>query len=456
MSEADTLSGNPGVLPHNLDAERAVLGAILLAPQITGDVAQILEAEDFYNPGHRWIFSAALTLYESQGSFDPILVGEELRSMGKLEEAGGEEYLDSLPLSVSSHALVEDYARLIREKSLLRKLWEAGTRVGQLALRGGEKLEVILDKAEQLVFDLAQRLHHGEARSVMEILKDFYEKIDRLRDREARMTGLQTGFADLDDLTAGLHAGELIIVAGRPSMGKTSFANNLVDRLSVDQGIPGAIFSLEVSSEQVVQNILCIHGRLDAQRLRHGFISKAEMEKLRNTASRIYEAPIYVDESQGLNTLGIRHKARRLVKAHGIKYIIIDYLQLMEGDRWARAEGRQQEISRISRSLKALARELEIPVIALSQLNRAVEQRDDHRPRMSDLRESGSIEQDADVVLLLHREEYFKPTEENRGVAEIIVAKQRNGPTGTVRLHFEKRCMRFDSLADPNAQAGLG
>ncbi len=456
MSEVDIHARDPGVLPHNQDAERAVLGAILLAPHTTGDVAQILDPQDFYVPAHRWIFEAALDLYEKQGNFDPILVGEELRKRGKLQEAGGEDYLDGLPMSVSSHALVESYAQVIRDKALLRRLWEAGTRVTQLAMEGGEDSGKVLDEAERLVFDLAQKLHQGEAKPVKELIKDFYDKIDRLRDRDARMTGLQTGFADLDDLTAGLHPGELIIVAGRPSMGKTSFANNLVDRLSVGQGIPGAIFSLEVSSEQVVQNILCIHGRLDAQRLRHGFISKAEMEKLRNTASQIYEAPIYVDESQGLNTLGLRHKARRLVRSYGVKYIIIDYLQLMEGDRVARSEGRQQEISRISRSLKTLARELEIPVIALSQLNRAVEQRDDHRPRMSDLRESGSIEQDADVVMLLHREEYFKPTEENRGIAEVIIAKQRNGPTGTVRLHFEKRCMRFDSLADPNAAGTLG
>ena len=442
-------------LPHNLDAERSLLGSILIDSGSLGLVSEILEPGDFHSPAHEIIFAALKILEEGGEAVDSIVLGEHLRREGRLAQAGGEDYLDGLPQDASSLSLVEVHARLVRDKAMLRKLIRTGREVTRLGLEGRGEVGGLVDRAEEAVSSLGQSLHGGDSRAVGDILHQVYERIEVLRNKEDRLTGLSSGFQDLDDLTAGLHPGELLIVAGRPSMGKTSFANNLVDRISMTGKVPAAIFSLEVAAEQVVQNLLCIHSRVDAQRVRKGIISNQEMDRLRRSADSLYDAPIYVDDSQGLTSLGIRHKARRLAKSRGIKLVVVDYMQLMESDAPGRSESRQQEISKISRGLKSLARELDVPVVALSQLNRSVEQRDDHRPRMSDLRESGSIEQDADVVMLLHREEYFKKTDHNEGIAEVIIAKQRNGPTGTMRLHFQKECMRFDSLASGNVSETL-
>mgnify|MGYP000947038545 CR=1 FL=1 len=371
--------------------------------------------------------------------------------MNKNDAKGRLDDLAGRLREVSSSALVEEHARSVREKALLRRLIEAGEAVSRMASEPGEEVDRILDQAGKLIFEVGRDLHSGQTRRVTEILYDVYEKLQLMRSRGSRYTGLPTGFEDLDDLTTGFHPGELVIIAGRPSMGKTSFANNIIERVSVRNRRPTAIFSLEVSSEQVVQNILCIHARFDAQDFRRGRVSNTDFDLIQRATDDLYKAPIVVDDTQGLTAMGLRHKARRLKQTDKIELLIVDYLQLMEADSMRGSENRQQEISRISRSLKSLARELKIPVIALSQLNRLVEQRDDHRPRMSDLRESGSIEQDADVVLLLHREEYFKQTPQNEKIAEVIVAKQRNGPTDTIRLQFERRCMRFDSLARGNA-----
>ncbi len=448
MEKQSPLASQDTDLPYNLDAERALLGGMILNPNSIGDIAEIIKPEDFYFLPHKIIFDTIRRIYDDNRMIDPIILSEELRKAGSLDDAGGEEYIDNLPMDASSMMLMENHARLVRDKAVLRRLIETTRKISDLAMKAREDVEEIIDKAEEHIFSLSQSLHTGEAQKLGEILHEVYAKIERIREKDSRISGIPTGFEDLDNLTSGLHPGELVIIAGRPSMGKTSFANNIVDRVGVRMGRPTGLFSLEVTKEQVVQNLLCIHGLIDAQRLRRGMLNSEEMEKLRGAAALLYEAPVYIDDTQGLTTLALRHKARRLVKNFGVELVIVDYLQLMETEFSKRSETRQQEISRISRSLKGLARELEIPVVALSQLNRSVEQRDDHRPRMSDLRESGAIEQDADVVIMLHREEYYltNPGPDVKGRAEIIVAKQRNGPTGSLKLFFNSKCMRFDTL----------
>ncbi|MHC4812026.1 MAG: replicative DNA helicase [Planctomycetota bacterium] len=429
-------------MPSNVDAERAVLGALLLHPDTVGEISQVLRANDFYQPPHRLIFEAILETFDERALSDVIAVEEALLKRGRLEEAGGRDGLLDLAGCVLSAAGVQYHAEIVREKAIQRQLLETCLDVSRLAYESSTDARELLDEAERRIFEIARVSMATEVRGISDILQETFSRIELLRDRQGRITGVTTGYPDLDEVTSGLQTGELIVVAGRPSMGKTSFALNISERAAANQhGV--ALFSLEMSSQQVIQNMLCARAQIDGQALRKGRITDLQMRRLQDEAARLYEAPLFVDDTPGLTIGGLRAKCRRLKQQHDIQMIILDYLQLMTVG--GRAESRQQEIAMISRSLKSLARELKVPVVALSQLNRDVENRDDHRPRMSDLRESGAIEQDADVVMLLHRAEYYKRTEENAGLAQVIIAKQRNGPTGEVTLRFFREYMRFEN-----------
>lgn len=419
-------------MPQSLEAERSVLGALLLHADAVGDV-QFLQPEDFYLPKHQLIYQSILAAFNTRNVTDPIVVEEVLSRLGVLKDAGGREQLLDLVESVVSAAGIVYHAEIVREKSVQRRLLETCLDVARRCYDNQDAAKDLLDDAERQIFEIARMDKSGDAHSITDILQQTFERIDRLRERGSRLTGLGTDYVDLDDITGGLQPGELIIIAARPSMGKTSLALNLTERVAgLKQGV--AFFSLEMSNQQVIQNMLCCRAQIDGQAMRKGRITDQQYKRLQEEAERLYETQIFVDDTPGVTITQLRAKCRRMKQKHDIKMVVIDYLQLMTAG--GRVESRQQEISTISRGLKGLARELEVPVIALSQLNRDVENRDDHRPRMSDLRESGAIEQDADVIVLLHRDEYYKPTEANAGLAQLIIAKQRNGPTGEVTLRF--------------------
>jgi replicative DNA helicase len=429
-------------VPQNLDAERSVLGALLLHPDAVVDVT-FLKPDDFYLPKHEQIFTSILSAYNNRHATDPIVVGEELSREGRLEEVGGHEQLMDLMEGVITAAGVVYHAEIVREKAVARKLLETCLEIARKVYDNESEAKELLDEAERQIFDIAGMDKSGDAVSIADVLQSTFEKIDRLREREGRLTGLATDYYDLDDMMGGLQPGELIIIAARPSMGKTTFALNLTERVS-NHGAGIAFFTLEMSNQQVIQNMLCNRSQIDGSAMRKGRITDQQYKRLQEEAAKLYESPIFVDDTPGISITQLRAKARRLKQKHNISLIAVDYLQLMTGG--GRFESRQQEISAISRGLKSIARELSVPVIALSQLNRDVENRDDHRPRMSDLRESGAIEQDADVIILLHRDDYFNPTEENAGLAQIIIAKQRNGPVGEVTLRFFREYMRFENF----------
>ena len=428
-------------VPQNLDAERSVLGALLLHSDAVVDVT-FLKPDDFYLPKHEQIFTSILSAYNNRHATDPIVVGEELSREGRLEEVGGHEQLMDLMEGVITAAGVVYHAEIVREKAIARKLLETCLDIARKAYDNESEAKDLLDEAERQIFEISGMDKSGDAVSIADVLQSTFEKIDRLREREGRLTGLATDYYDFDDMTGGLQAGELIIIAARPSMGKTTFALNLTERVS-NHGAGIAFFTLEMSNQQVIQNMLCNRSQIDGSAMRKGRITDQQYKRLQEEAAKLYEAPIFVDDTPGISITQLRAKARRLKQKHNISMICVDYLQLMTGG--GRFESRQQEISAISRGLKSIARELSVPVIALSQLNRDVENRDDHRPRMSDLRESGAIEQDADVIILLHRDDYFKPTEENAGLAQVIIAKQRNGPVGEITLRFFREYMRFEN-----------
>jgi len=428
-------------VPQNLDAERSVLGALLLHTDAVVDVT-FLKPDDFYLPKHQQIFQALLTAYNTRTATDPIVVGEELSRQGKLDEVGGHEQLMDLMEGVITAAGVVYHAEIVREKAIARRLLETCLDVARRTYDNESEAKELLDEAERKIFEISGMDKSGDAVSIADVLQLTFEKIDRLREREGRLTGHATDYYDFDDMTGGLQPGELVIIAARPSMGKTTFALNLTERVS-NHGKGIAFFSLEMSNQQVIQNMLCCRSQIDGSAMRKGRITDQQYKRLQEEAAKLYETPIFIDDTPGISITQLRAKARRLKQKHGIDMIVVDYLQLMTGG--GRFESRQQEISAISRGLKSVARELSVPVLALSQLNRDVENRDDHRPRMSDLRESGAIEQDADVILLLHRDDYFNPTEENRGLAQVIIAKQRNGPTGEVALRFFREYMRFEN-----------
>jgi len=430
-------------VPGNVEAERSVLGALLLHPDALGDISQIVKPPDFYAPRHRVIYQALLECYDEHSTADPIMVEEALSKNGHLEEAGGRDGLLDLAACVVTAAGVYYHAEIIREKAILRQLLETSLDISRMAYESNCEAKDLLDEAERRIFEIARLSVNTDISDISTILQETFSRIELLRERKGRLTGLETGFHDLDDYTSGLQGGELIILAARPSMGKTSLALNLTERVA-SRGNGVVLFSLEMSKLQIIQNMLCARAQIDGLALRKGRITDAQMRRLQDEAAGLYESDLFVDDSAGLSVTALRAKCRRLKSRYDIKMVVVDYLQLLSAG--GRVESRQQEISTISRSLKSLARELNVPVIALSQLNREVESRDDHRPRMSDLRESGAIEQDADVIMLLHREEYFNQTEENAGMAQLIIAKQRNGPTGELTLRFFRNYMRFENF----------
>jgi replicative DNA helicase len=433
--------------PHSLDAERCLLASMMLEKEIIGQAVQIVTGESFFQADHQIIFDVLLKLYEQNRPIDAVIVRDELGKRQLLEEIGGVAYLGQILNTVPSAAHGEHYAKIVREKALLRQLIAASNDILRDAYAPHETAELVLDKAEKRIFEIASKKVSGSMQAMEEVLHEVFETIESRGQR-----GVETGFFELDDMMNGLQNGEMIIVAARPSMGKTAFAMNLIEHISADTRLPTAVFSLEMSKQQLAQRMLCSRGQIDAHKLRKGMLQAHEYAHLANVVGELAKAPIWVDDSPGLTPLELRAKARRLKLQHDVKCIMIDYMQLMDNPG---VESRQQQISEISRGIKAVARELSVPVIALSQLNRASEGRDGHRPRMSDLRESGSIEQDADVIALLHREDYYRMSEPDfqpDNIAEIIIAKQRNGPTGTVKLTFMNKTTRFENLstqADP-------
>ena len=434
-------------MPESLEAEAAVLGSMMLDPECIGLVVQQITASAFYRIEHQMMFDAIVSLWEKKDEkFDLLLLRDEIKNRKQLEEIGGAEYLVKVAESVPSAANVEQYLQIVKDKQMMRELIAAAGEVLTEAFEDVGNAAERLDRAEQKIFNVTQKKVTGSAVSIKELLTEAFEAIDK---REGHhVTGLPTGFAEIDDLTCGLQNGEMIVIAGRPSMGKTSFAMNIAEHIGADNNIPIAFFSLEMGRQQLAERMLCSRALMDSQIVRKGMISDSQYQELVHAASELSEKPIYVDDTPGITPLELRGKARRLRSRYGIKCVFIDYLQLMS--MGGRVESRQQEVSEISRYLKALARELEIPVVVLSQLNRSPEGREGHRPRMSDLRESGSIEQDADVVVLLHREDYYhrgEPDYQETNGAEIIVAKQRNGPTDTIELNFNGIYTRFGNKA---------
>jgi replicative DNA helicase len=431
--------------PQNLEAEMAVLGSMLIEEDAIPLVLEIMDEDYFYKDAHKKIFSSIIKLYDSNREVDLITLTNELKRQGYLEDVGGASYLTALTSLVPTAANVQYYARIVKEKFILRSLINTATQIVADSFNTQADTDQLLDKAERLIFEISTHKVEKEVIKLSEIIKDSIEAIDSLYQRKANITGIPTGFHEFDIRTAGLQSSDLIVVAGRPSMGKSAFACCVIEHVGVIEKLPVAIFSLEMSKEQLVQRMLCSHARVEAHKVRTGFLSQSDWPKLVSAAGKLSEAPIFIDDTPGISVLELRAKARRLKSRHDVKLFIVDYLQLMQG--LAKAENRQQEIAEISRSIKALARELKVPIVAISQLSRAVEARTDHRPQLSDLRESGAIEQDADVVALLLREEYYNPTEENKGTAELIIAKQRNGPVGSMRLAFMKEYTRFENLA---------
>jgi replicative DNA helicase len=431
-------------LPQSIEAEMCVLGAMILDNEVVSLVVPILNKQSFYKTAHQELFQIIIDLYDKGIPIDLVILREELKKRSLLEKIGGEEFLLELESAVPTIGNVEFYANVVREKAVKRHLIEVASNIQKQAFDESVETDHLLDASERAIFDVTQKKFEVSSTKLNEILKDTFSRIESLHDRQSRLTGLSTGFYDLDDLTCGLQPSELIIIAARPSMGKTSLALNMVEHVGIVEKKPVIVFSQEMSAQQVAQNMLCSHARIDAHKLRRGFLEDKQWSALSYGMGSLSEAPIFIDDVPGLTVLEVRAKARRLKAQYNIQMVVVDYLQLMEAPRGI--ENRQQEISIISRGLKSLARELSIPVIAVSQLNRSVEAREGHRPRMSDLRESGSIEQDADVVVLLHRDKYYDP-EKDDDTAELIIAKQRNGPTGVVKLTFLSHFMRFESLA---------
>jgi replicative DNA helicase len=444
--------------PFSLEAEASVLGGVLLDPDSILRIEDVVDDSMFFREGHRILYRGMRVLHEKKTAIDLVTLGDHLRATGELERAGGMPYLARLLDAVPTAANIQYHARIVRDKALLRRLVEASTQTIQEVYAPGEQsVDEIVDAAEQRIFRVAESHDRGGFTWIKDLLWETFENIEKLQKNDGGLTGVPTGFQTLDRMTTGLQKGDLIIVAARPSMGKTSWVLNVAQSAAIKHKVPVAVFSLEMSKEQLVQRLLCSEARVDQQRLRGGRLSPSDYQRIGAAGGLLNTAPIWIDDSPGGSVLEMRAKARRLKAEAGLGLLVIDYLQLMGGS--GRAESRQQEVSQISRGLKGLARELEVPVIALSQLSRGPEQRTDHRPQLSDLRDSGSIEQDADLVMFLYRPEYYssdgKDAEGNslEGRAELIVSKQRNGPTGTVDLFFHKAYTRFDDIAREPVEA---
>ncbi|MGE1062290.1 replicative DNA helicase [Megasphaera paucivorans] len=433
--------------PQNVEAEQAVLGAMLIDHNAVIVAMEKLSPEDFYRDVHRIIFEAMLQLHHDNKEIDVITLPEELRRMKKLDDVGGIEYVLSLPNMVATAANIEYHANIVADKALVRNIITTCTDLTTEAYDGEKEPDELLNNAERQILHLSENKDKGDFSSVGEVVEETFDKITKLYENKAGLTGLPTGFRDLDKLTSGLQPSDLILVAARPSMGKTAFTLNIAQNVGVRQQKTVAFFSLEMSKDQLVQRLLCQISHLDSQKLRTGQLnSDAEWSKLTDACDKLYQSPIYIDDTPGITVSEMRSKARRLKSEHGLDLIIVDYLQLMQGSSRRSSENRQQEISEISRSLKALARELKVPLIALSQLSRSVESRQEKKPMLSDLRESGALEQDADIVSFLYREGYYNPESDRKDITEVIVAKHRNGPVGTVELFFKSECTLFMNL----------
>ena len=429
------------VPPHNNEAEQSVIGAIFLEPLALITAAEVLMPEDFYRVAHQKIFATMLILSDKGQAIDVVTVTEELAAKKELEDVGGISYLTEIANSVPTAANIVHYANIVEEKALLRRLIRVATTIVEDGYTREDEVEALLSEAEKNMMEVSNRKNAGDFKHIKDVLVQTYDNIELLHTQKGDVTGISSGFTDLDKLTAGFQRNDLIIVAARPSVGKTAFALNVAQNAATS-GENVAIFSLEMGADQLVMRMLCAEGNIDAQIMRTGALQAEDWRKLTMAMGSLSNAGIYIDDSSGIRVNEIRSKCRRLKQEHGLDMVIIDYMQLIQGSGKP-GENRQQEVSEISRSLKGLARELEIPVIALSQLSRGVEQRQDKRPMMSDLRESGSIEQDADIVSFLYREDYYDKETENENMIEIIIAKQRNGPTGTVTLAFAKEFNKF-------------
>lgn len=431
--------------PQNLEAEKSVLGSMLIDSEAIGLAVEILDETWFYHDAHRKLYRSIVDLYNNRKNVDLITLCDKLKTDGHLEDVGGVTYISAIIDFVPTSANVEHYATIVKEKGILRRLIHNATSIITQSYETKANVEGVVDQAEKLIFEIADLKQRRQSVHIKDLVRDSIETIDKLYQRKEHVTGVPTGFEKFDFYTSGLQKSDLIIIAGRPSMGKSALAISMGENAAhmFKRGV--AFFSLEMSKEQLVQRMLCSQARVDAHKLRSGYLSPSDWPKLTAAAGKLSESKIFVDDTPAISILELRAKARRLKANYDIDLIILDYLQLMRSS--VASDSRQQEISEISRSLKALARELNVPIIALSQLSRAVESRQDHKPQLSDLRESGAIEQDADVVVLLIREEYYNPTEENKGIADVIIAKQRNGPTGTMKLAFIKEYMRFENLA---------
>ncbi|MDR1705091.1 MAG: replicative DNA helicase [Clostridiales bacterium] len=432
------------VPPHSAEAELAVLGSMLFDKEAVITAHELLMAEDFYRPDYRVIFEAMIGIFTSGGPVDTVTLKNELEKLGVFERVGGGEVIASLVANVTSSANIRFYAKLIRDKAMLRRLIKTSGDIAAKSFEAADEADNILEYAEKSIFDIAQRRNISDFIHIRDALSISIQEIEDIYKNGQKITGIPTGFLDFDMKTAGLHPSNLILVAARPSMGKSVLGLNIAQNAAIRNKIPTAYFSLEMSRSELVSRVLCSEAHVEAQRLRTGELDPDDWANIVRALGPISEAPLYLDDSPGITVPELRAKCRRLKLEKGLGLIVVDYLQLMNGSK--RAESRQQEISEISRSLKSIAREMEAPVIALAQLSRACEQRADHRPILSDLRESGAIEQDADVVAFIYRDEYYYPDTEKRGIAELIIAKQRNGPTGTVELAFIGNYVKFNNL----------
>ncbi|MDA8269386.1 MAG: replicative DNA helicase [Actinomycetota bacterium] len=433
------------VPPHNLEAEESVLGAMLLSRDAIAAALECCSAEDFYKPAHAHVFSAITGLYTRGEPADPVTVAEELRRTGLADALGDPSLLVSLQVNTPSTSNAGHYARIVEEHALLRRLVSVAGEIAELGYSVPEDVEQAVDRAETLVFEVAQRRLVDTLSPLRDLLAQSLDHLEHLYEREETITGVPTGYADLDERLAGLQPSNLVVVGARPAMGKTSFALGIVNHAAMNMTKPVLLFSLEMSHLELTQRLLCSEARVDATRMRNGRLLDSDWPKISDAIGRLGDAPIFIDDNPNVTVMDIRAKARRLMARQGLGLVVIDYLQLMTGR--SRAESRQVEVSEISRGLKILARELNVPVVALSQLSRNLEMRQDKRPVLADLRESGSIEQDADVVLFIYRDEVYNPDSPDRGTAEIIIAKHRNGPVGNVQLAFLDHYTRFGNMA---------
>jgi replicative DNA helicase len=439
------------VPPQNLEAERSVLGGILLDNNVLDQILDLVQEEDFYREAHRKIFAAMLSMAERSEAIDYLTLEDELRAHSQLEEVGGAAYIASLTDAVPSLANLKTHARIVRDKAVARRLISASTKILQACFDDSQELEDTLDEAQHLIFTVSQRRGQAGPVALKELVKSSFEIIEKLFERKEQYTGVPTGFRELDNITSGLQRGDLIILAARPSMGKTALALNMAQNAALRSKVPTLVFSLEMNKESLVNRLLCSEAREDSHHLRSGHLSDADWAKLARAAGQLSETPLYIDDTPGIRVMEMRARARRLqtdLERQGLPplgLLVMDYLQLAQGPKGM--ESREREISEISRSLKGLAKELQVPVLALSQLSRRVESRENKKPILSDLRESGAIEQDADVIMFIHRDDVYNHDSEDKGIAEVIVGKQRNGPTGEIRLRFFAEHTRFENLA---------